>query len=156
MSEGVDARQESDLSRQSSCHRSMSQHFNSSRWLVIPALRQRANITPAIFQNTCHDHNTNTHTHGGVCPPASQPLTCSPPRLGLPRQSPHPPPPPLRRRPPARAGKVERTPRRARRGSTRTPCRGTCRCHRAAACRSCAAPWSSWHRPDREEQASKR
>lgn len=59
---GWNARQESDLSRQSSCHRSMSQHFNSSRWLVIPALRQRANITPAIFQNTCHDHNTNTHT----------------------------------------------------------------------------------------------
>lgn len=62
--------------------------------------------------------------------------------------------PPLRRRPRGRAGKVWGTPRRERRGSTRTRCRGTCQCRRAAACRSCAAPWSSWHRPDGVEGMS--
>ncbi len=138
--------------RQSSCHRSTSQHFNSSRWPVIPALHKRADITLAIFQRHAMIMNTTTRSHR-LCPPASQLLTCPPPQSGQSHQSPHPLSPPLRR-PPGRAGKVERTPQCERRGSTRTRCRGTCQCHRAAAFHSCAAPWSSWHRPDRVEETS--
>lgn len=83
-----------------------------------------------------------------VCPPPSQLLTCprQPPlHPGPSRQSPHPLPLHLRH-PPGRGGKVGWT-LCERRGSTRILCLGTYQCHRAAACHSCAAPWSSCRRP---------